>query len=129
MEQREYKLDEQAEEAFEAYETMDAELEKNHFGGMQMFVPVQPDRRELIEEKVGLINSILLPQMKSMEHTKTKEEMFGKLERKWLPWVETFNKCLYTARTEEDSNFCSDNLIKKLDTEGVAFAKKLAKEY
>jgi len=127
--QRTPQVDETTNETLALLENLDKFQRKPARVGFKSFIPIQPDRKACIESNFELINKILKPQWDSMDHSKTKEEMFAKMERKLWPWLDTFNECLYEAHTASDSNECSDRFIRRLSSEGIAYAKRLAKEY
>ncbi len=123
------RLDGKAEAAFERHETKDFRKRNFRRPGPDTFIHTPSEKKDMIQDIFAQYSQIMKPVLESMEHSKTREEAQAKIERKLMPWISSFNQCLYDARNNQDSHECSDRLISKLQTEGIAYVKRIATEY
>ena len=126
---REFKLDGRAEAALERHETKDFKMRHFRRQGPDTFIHAPSEKKDLIQNIFAQYSQIMGPVFKSMDHSKTKEEAQAKIERKLMPWISSFNQCLYDARNNQDSHECCDRLIGHLQTEGLDYVKRIALEY
>lgn len=126
---RDLKLDGRAESAFERQETKDFRKRNFRRPGPNTFIHTPSDKKDTIQDYFSQYSEIMKPVLASMDHSKNKEESQAKIERKLMPWISSFNQCLYDARNNQDAHECSDRLIGKLQTEGLDYVKRIAMEY
>ena len=123
------KLDGKTAQAIARHESKEYRRRDMRRFGNKTFIPMPGEKKDKVDEYFKLYSDIMKPVFDSMEHSKTKEEAQAHITRKLMPWVSSFNQCLYDARTNSDAHECSDRLVGKLGTEGLEFVKKIASEY
>lgn len=116
-------------EATENHQKKEFHTRNHTFYGQYEFVPIQKDKQREIEEAFDRINKLVAPTTAKLNSVHNVAEIQEKIYLKLAPWESQLNNCLFKAKDIRDSNYCSDEFLKKVNGEGRDFIVKLLKEY
>lgn len=129
MQPREFKVDEETERGLQLRESLDDKRRYARRMGQIDFLTPTHDKVSQIEQTFELFNSILKPTAATHTRGKTTQAMMETVGRKLRPWTDELNQCLYRARNYGDADTCADHFLHLLNTEGLSYVKKVAKDY
>ena len=97
--------------------------------GEYNFAPIPDEKKKKLQDSLQEIHKVVTPTIKNLAHSSNASEIQDRLFRKFAPWENEFNACVFASKNTKDTSYCADKFAGQLSGEGLEFTKKILRDY